>query len=354
MFYMKVIDIIVPVYNVERFLDICVKRILNQSYQNFELILINDGSTDSCAKICDEFARIDPRVKVIHKHNEGVSVARNIGLSYATAQYVTFCDADDFWERDHLEKLLKSINDSDADVAVSNFNIVNTNSQVIDKAKHLIGEVVFLTNCDILKALFDMLTKYALGWEVWTRIFKTDIIKNNKIHFPTTCKNYAEDLAFVFTYSFYTKKIISVDSATYNYRIRDNSMMRTSENVAKLDEMNEVSFWLYPRFREFFKKNKEIKYFPIFHFLILYIELRKFIFSDKYRFLPDYINNLEHSEHFISMAKKLKRRKRLLTKLFGKTNSQKIVLFSHFCVHRNWKRFGYESAFAYRFFIKGE
>ena len=99
---MPVFSVIVPIYNGEKFIHKCVDSILLQTFSDFELILVDDGSTDRCPKICDEYSAKDSRVKVIHQANQGVSVARNTGLAAATGEYVAFCDGDDYFKKSHL------------------------------------------------------------------------------------------------------------------------------------------------------------------------------------------------------------------------------------------------------------
>lgn len=118
----ELVSIIVPVYNTEKYLQECVESICKQSYKNLEIIIINDGSTDSSGKICDEFARKDSRIQVIHKKNEGVSVARNIGLEIAQGQYIGFIDSDDLCEPRLYEKLYTAMVDTKADIAFCGFS----------------------------------------------------------------------------------------------------------------------------------------------------------------------------------------------------------------------------------------
>ncbi len=103
------ISVIVPVYNVEKYLDKCLKSILLQDFSDFELILVDDGSTDNSGKICDDFALKDSRIKVVHKENAGPSVARNVGTSVSKGEYITFIDSDDYVDRDYLSILYKSL-----------------------------------------------------------------------------------------------------------------------------------------------------------------------------------------------------------------------------------------------------
>ena len=115
---MDVISVIVPVYNVEPYLERCVESIRRQTYQNLEVILVDDGSPDQCGRMCDEFARIDTRIKVIHKRNGGLGYARNSGLEVATGEYVTFIDSDDWISDTHIENLYKVAKENRADVVL--------------------------------------------------------------------------------------------------------------------------------------------------------------------------------------------------------------------------------------------
>lgn len=118
---MSLISVIVPIYNVEKYLHRCVDSILKQTYGDLEIILVDDGSTDNCGKICDEYAKKDRRIKVIHKENGGQSSARNVGLDYATGEYVSFIDSDDFIHPQMLEMLYKAVTDFDVEMACCDF-----------------------------------------------------------------------------------------------------------------------------------------------------------------------------------------------------------------------------------------
>lgn len=123
------ISIIVPVYNAENYLRRCIDSILEQTYTNFELLLINDGSTDGSAKILEEVKESDSRIRVVHKKNEGVSATRNLGLKLVTGDYITFIDSDDFVDKLYLEVLYKSLTENDADIASGNFASFNEERQ---------------------------------------------------------------------------------------------------------------------------------------------------------------------------------------------------------------------------------
>ena len=112
------ISIIIPIYNSEKYLTHCLDSILKQTYQDFEVILVNDGSTDNSAKICDNYTITDARFKVIHKQNQGVSIARNTGISYAKGEYISFIDSDDWIENDYLKNMI-NVADSSSDIIIS-------------------------------------------------------------------------------------------------------------------------------------------------------------------------------------------------------------------------------------------
>lgn len=114
----NLISVIVPVYKVEKYIKKCIESIINQTYENLEIILVDDGSPDNCGKICDEYAKKDKRIKVIHKENGGVSSARNLGLEKSNGQYITFIDSDDWIEEEYCEILLTTLKEQNADCAI--------------------------------------------------------------------------------------------------------------------------------------------------------------------------------------------------------------------------------------------
>ena len=121
------ISIVVPVFNVEKFLKKCIESIISQSFSNFEVLLVNDGSTDGSLDICLQYTKIDDRVKVINKKNGGLSDARNAGIKYATGKYICFIDSDDFIEKEYLQKLYKNIVKYNSDVSMCEYFITDEN-----------------------------------------------------------------------------------------------------------------------------------------------------------------------------------------------------------------------------------
>lgn len=351
---MPEISVVVPVYNVEKYLYRCIESILAQTFTDFELILVDDGSPDNCPQICDEWARKDSRIKVIHKNNGGVSVARNVGLDVAQGEYIAFCDSDDYIKSDFLMSLYENAVNTTADVVVSNYSAVTEDGEFVKVSNHKIG-TLHITS---IQERWNFLLNYTLsqnhGWEVWTRLFKSSIIEKHNIRFCTTCQNYAEDLGFTFEYCLYSNIISSISDNNYGYVLRGNSMMSTSVGKVKVDQLNEVSAFLYPKYEKAFDLKRYKLEYAIFHFLIIYTEFRKIIGTERYPYISEEISKVNQKDFYFSQTKTIYKCKKKLKELYGKKVCRQILLFSHYCLHGNWKLFLFESNLAYRFFIKGE
>lgn len=172
------ISVIVPVYNVEKYLRRCVDSILAQTYQNTEVILVDDGSTDSSGLICDEFASKDERVKVIHKENGGLSDARNAGISVATGVYIAFCDSDDWMESAILKKAESVAINEDADIVIWGYS-----ADFVDDKEHLLSHVEHVPNailCQIGQENSILSSDLMLGLigYAWNKLYKTELIRN--------------------------------------------------------------------------------------------------------------------------------------------------------------------------------
>lgn len=211
---MPKISVIVPVYNVEPYLRQCVDSILNQTFTDFELLLIDDGSTDCSGAICDEYVSLDARVKVFHTTNRGVSAARNLGMDEALAERITFVDPDDFVESDYLKSLYKGKDYDLSYVGINRYNIDN-------KAIH----VLFSFNLESISGeqLGKKIIEYdllAIGY-VWGKLYKKEIIGLNQICFDERVRIH-EDHLFYYDYLIYCQSIYLSDSICYNYTCQTN------------------------------------------------------------------------------------------------------------------------------------
>lgn len=334
------VSIIVPVYKVECYLRACVDSILEQTYRELQVILVDDGSPDNCGVICDEYAAKDNRVLVLHKENGGVSAARNLGLQYVAGEYVTFCDSDDLYQPDWIEKLVQTMEDSGADVVLGNYRKILETGEHIGVSKHEIGVVDLRVPEERIRYCFDKLLTEKHAWEIWDRLFKAEIIKKHNLRFCESCDNYAEDLGFVLSYSVFVERVTSIDTAGYVYRIRPGSMMQSSVDKPKLNAVNEVFLLFESVCRDVFSKELAEDMLPVFHFLIMRAQYIAVIKFGEYDRMKDAVAQIRRKEEWEMWARSLQTKKTILISLFGKYNAERILLLNHFCIHRNgfWYR----------------
>lgn len=244
-----IISIIIPVYNGEDFIVRCMESIQAQTFSHYEVILVNDGSKDSSEKIITDFIKDKTEWKIFSKINEGTSLTRNFGINKSKGQYIAFIDADDFVEKNYLERLYSSLNESDSDLACcgyydhSNVGVVALNNYSGNSAKS-IGVNEFS------KLLFSQ-----IGGVLWDKLFDAEIIRENNIKMNLEIYYY-EDSLFVLDYLQFTKKISIIDAPLYHYnRINEHSFTKkinhkwkqniinfNSEIKKKLDKLNICSF----------------------------------------------------------------------------------------------------------------
>ena len=205
------ISVIVPVYNVEKYLHRCVDSILTQTYTDFELLLINDGSPDNSGAICDEYAAKDSRVRVFHKENGGVSSARNLGLDNAKGEYVTFCDSDDYVGEDWLMAYSEAIKES-LDFAIQGIYYITNKGEL--ETKRLVPYKGCNLN-DKRNLIVKLISHGVYGYPV-TKLFKRQIIEDNHISFDTN-STFREDEQFFSKYLEYVTSFRCIDKENYYY-----------------------------------------------------------------------------------------------------------------------------------------
>ena len=278
---MAEVTVIVPVYGVEKYLDRCVNSILKQTNSDLRLVLVDDGSLDQSAMMCDEYALSDARVSLIHKKNGGVSSARNAALRICESTYVTFCDSDDYWAPEWLEDLCNRITTTNADVVIADFQRVTSEGVLIRTSNFEKGSYLILNESDRMNFIIHQILEAKLGWEVCTRLFKTRIITTHNIQFCETCENYAEDLCFTLEYSLYCERIETCDSKGYYYVQHQESMIANSMNLMKYNAVNEVSKQFGKRFFSYTDIATAQKIFPVIHYLIFEPEYYKIFVEGK-------------------------------------------------------------------------
>lgn len=212
------ISTIVPVYNVEKYLTKCIDSIINQTYKDLEIILVDDGSTDNSGQICDQYAKKDNRIKVIHKENGGLSDARNVGIKNSTGEYLSFIDSDDYIDKDMIECLYNAITNTNSDIAVcgkyiegetGKYYLKNVNSQ--------------LKIYDSKEALKSILTNNLIDVSACDKLFIKTLFKD--IQFPKN--KYFEDMGTIYKLIDLCNSIVHIGSAKYHYIQRQDSITKT-------------------------------------------------------------------------------------------------------------------------------
>lgn len=224
------VSVIVPIYKVEKYLSRCVDSILNQTINNIEVILVDDGSPDKCPELCDSYALKDRRIKVIHKENGGLSDARNAGLEVASGKYIAFIDSDDWIEPIMFEELCYAAEAFDSDIAECDFCNVYKDKIVNEMKSGSTGLYYTATNLEALR--------YQMNWSyfkcvAWNKIYKSYLFSDGK-RYPKG--KYHEDEFFTYKITYASKKLVYVDKALYNYdRTREDSITGGRFNANGLD-----------------------------------------------------------------------------------------------------------------------
>ena len=235
---MNKISVVVPVYKVEKYLNQCVKSILSQTFTDFELILVDDGSPDSCPDMCDAWAEKDSRVKVIHKENGGLSSARNAGVAAAQAEYIAFVDSDDWVEQDFLKTLYEAAVVYGADMVQCNYQTVSQHETV-----PVMSPGFMLYEQDNMKNLLEEMAQTNVKHlynSRWTKLYRADIAKEAVKLCPET-QAMGEDYLMNFAAATMCDRIVILDSAPmYDYRINENSM---SNSYSRRKRIQEYDFW---------------------------------------------------------------------------------------------------------------
>ena len=221
----ELVSIIIPIYKVEKDLKRCIESVLNQTYQNIEIILVDDGSPDNCPKICEDYKIKDSRIKVIHKKNGGLSDARNAGIEIAQGEYITFIDSDDYVTEDYVEYLYKLIVKYKADISICSHDAVYIND--IKRFRTDCNEAIM--NSEI--ALKKMLYHQNYDVSAWAKMYKLDLF--NEIRYPVG--RLFEDAATTYKLIDKSKKIAYGSESKYKYIIRPNSIVTSKFNDSKLD-----------------------------------------------------------------------------------------------------------------------
>lgn len=254
----KLVSVIVPIYNVKDYLIECVESILNQTYSNIEIILVDDGSTDGSAGLCDNLRQRDDRIIVIHKKNGGLSDARNIGFRKSTGEFVIFVDSDDSLKSSALEIMVSAIEEYGADISACEFETFEDNSikRYNSSAQEKSTEMVCLTGKKLVESLYKG-NYQSIAFVAWNKLYKKSLFTDNDIEYPFG--RIYEDTFTTYKLLYKADEVAIVNYPLYNYRIRPGSIMKSNLNLKKCRDWFDGDRSAV----DFFESNSEIELFNL-------------------------------------------------------------------------------------------
>lgn len=231
------VSVVIPIYNVEKYLDRCITSVVDQTYRNLEIILVDDGSNDNSPSICDLWSERDKRIKVIHKSNAGAGMARNTGIDNACGDFVLFVDSDDYIDLSTAEKCVQTLQKDDSDLVM--FGRVEAKRNGETKNKPILTDKYYFENEevteDILSGLF--INEKGFGVGVCGKMFNLNIIKESKIRFHSERELLSEDAFFLLELFKYINAVSIIPQNFYYYYQNENSFSRTyKKNLQKMND----------------------------------------------------------------------------------------------------------------------
>lgn len=296
------VSIIVPVYNGEKYLRGTIEMIINQTFKEFELILIDDGSNDNSKEICNYYANADKRIRVIRQQNLGAWAARNAGIKSATGKYIMFLDCDDWYEKNLIEVMYNAIESSNVDLVICGHIdlFVNSNRKIYKSNNIMLKEHVYESNESFMLDYYKF-RKIGISDVLWNKIYRAEIIKENELFFQKLPRG--EDAVFNINYYEKINSCRILENSLYKYRIEREkpSWIKYSDNFyeALLIESEIIT----NKIKRMKKYNKDIKAVQAEHFVLSVIEYFNWIIYPKNNFTLkkqiNKINEVINKEHFI-------------------------------------------------------
>jgi glycosyltransferase involved in cell wall biosynthesis len=265
----ELVTVIIPIYGVEKYLDKCILSIINQTYENLEIIWVDDGSPDNCPAICDQYAKKDSRIRVIHKINGGLSSARNAGLDIATGKYVSFVDSDDSISGDYIDVLYNALKNTNSQISVGNILTVNSDKIIIE------NDLEINESLEIFSPSEAVMNMYKGGREglivqfitVWGNLYDIELFKI--LRFPFGKNN--EDEFLNYRLFFLANSIVYSPKKIYYYLVRENSIMQSEYSLSRLViiEALEERILFFDNVAEMTLKTETMNYY--YHYLIAHL-----------------------------------------------------------------------------------
>lgn len=268
------LSVIVPVYNVESYLPLCIDSLRNQTLRNIEIILVDDESPDSCPVLCDKYAKQDSRIKVIHKKNAGLGFARNSGLEIATGKYVTFVDSDDYIDTDAYKALCRMAEENDLDILRFNYNRFTEKGKFYDE-NHQSKKLKIYSNPQDIRQLalylFSIPIKRkpklrSLGGSACVGIYKHTLLSSKHIWFHSERELVSEDVVFSYDCLLHAKQIGKYDFSYYHYRVNPQSLT-TQTKLDKLDKATYFCKYVTDRMKKDGFDSEDAEIYPMGYFI---------------------------------------------------------------------------------------
>lgn len=238
---MAKISVIMPVYNSEIYLESAIQSVINQTFVDWELILVDDGSKDASGEICDSFSRKDTRIKVFHQNNSGISRSRNRGLTEAKGDFIAFLDNDDYYDINMLQRSYNVLKEYNADCVRCGVNLVkyDQQGQLKKTESREISHELILSGKEIFDNYF-MLKDTLLLNTVWNGVYSSDFLRDNHIQFREDIKWGYDDQIFNFDILRYIKKMVVIPEKLYTWQIRENYSTSEKADISRLEEIYET------------------------------------------------------------------------------------------------------------------
>ncbi len=317
----ELISVVVPVFKVEKYLDKCILSIINQTYKNLEIILVNDGSPDNCPEICERYAKGDSRIKVVHKINGGLSSARNAGLDIATGKYVTFVDSDDSISEEYIKVLYETLKTTSSQISVGNILIVKSEEFEKKEDPTLNESIIVFSSSEAVLKMYDYGKNLSLQFvTVWGNLYEMGLFES--LRFPIGKIN--EDQFLNYRLFFRANNISYTTKEIYFYLKRENSIMQSEYSLINLS--------ILECFEErilFFEDNINLKIlnktlYIYFHCLLFHITKLKLLFPEEVIILES-LNN-----KFYCLTKKL-------IKNYGLNKKERIIIIFYYFFPKFYK-----------------
>lgn len=234
------VSVIIPIYNVEKYLDRCVQSVVDQTYKNLEIILVDDGSPDNCPTMCDGWAERDSRIKVVHKKNAGLGMARNTGIENASGKYIFFFDSDDYVDTSIVEKCVLSAEKYNSDAVIYGRSEVYDDGRII--AKGLKAPKEAFDSAEVVSELLPAMFTYEMGFGVsaWGKMFSLDIFRKFDLRFVSEREIISEDAYFALQFFSRASAVSIVNESLYFYYKRGDSLSRAFR--ADRHEKNDIFY----------------------------------------------------------------------------------------------------------------